>query len=71
VQDSDRDQGSSRRPAEEPTSLTLSVFNNAWQTIPWKHRALTILASLGINLVLPFVNGVMLGACARKLFVRR
>jgi hypothetical protein len=57
------DEGNDERPpAENPTSLTLSIFNNAWQSVPWKHRVLTVLASLGINLALPFINGVMLGA---------
>ncbi|WOO79236.1 uncharacterized protein LOC62_02G002764 [Vanrija pseudolonga] len=40
----------------QPPSLTLSIFTN--------HGALTarrVLAALGINLVLPFINGIMLG----------
>lgn len=40
----------------QPPSLTLSIFTN--------HGALTarrVLAPLGINLVLPFINGIMLG----------
>ncbi|KAL1409949.1 hypothetical protein Q8F55_003948 [Vanrija albida] len=47
--------GSVDGPAQPP-SLTLSIFTN--------HGALTarrVLAALGINLVLPFINGIMLG----------
>ncbi|KAI0254951.1 hypothetical protein BJV78DRAFT_1279580 [Lactifluus subvellereus] len=39
-------------------SVTLAVFDD---TLPTRSRFLALLSSLSINLVLPFVNGVMLG----------
>lgn len=59
--DDDQERPEQPAAAEEPPSLTLSIFSRAWLNMPWRHRLLTVLASLGINLVLPFVNGVMLG----------
>ena len=47
-----------RPPAEEPPSLTLSLFS---RTVPPRQRIFALLGSLGINVVLPFINGVMLG----------
>jgi hypothetical protein len=55
------------RNAEEPPSLTLSLFNSPGR--PFRERILAVLGSLGINVLLPFVNGVMLGA--RRPFVFR
>lgn len=46
----------SRTPPAQPPSLTLSLF-----TMPSHLSVTRVLAVLGINLVLPFVNGVMLG----------
>jgi len=43
----------------EAPSLTLSIFSGS--ILPRKQLVLSVLASLGINLCLPFVNGVMLG----------
>jgi hypothetical protein len=43
-------------PPPAPPSLTLSIF-----TMPGHLSAGRIAAVLGINLVLPFINGVMLG----------
>lgn len=49
-------------PEPDAPSLTMSIFNNfGSQNVPWRRRILTVVASLGINLFLPFVNGVMLG----------
>lgn len=56
-------QNTSRQPPEEPPSLTMSIFNSGGSVVPFRHRMLSILASMGINLVLPFINGVMLGEC--------
>jgi len=41
-----------------PQHVTLSVFDS---TLPTKTRALALISSLGINFILPFINGVMLG----------
>lgn len=43
-------------PPEQPPSLTLSLF-----TLPTHRSLLRFSAVLGINLILPFINGVMLG----------
>jgi hypothetical protein len=43
-------------PANATPSLTLSIF-----TAPGGLTAKRVLAALGINLVLPFINGIMLG----------
>lgn len=43
-------------PPSQPPSLTLSVF-----TMPSHLTFSRMVAVLGINLVLPFINGVMLG----------
>lgn len=43
-------------PPKQPPSLALSLF-----TMPSHRSLLRITAVLGINLVLPFINGVMLG----------
>jgi hypothetical protein len=43
-------------PPSQPPSLTLSLFSS-----PSHLSASRVLAVLGINLVLPFINGVMLG----------
>lgn len=58
--DDDREDPRAPRNAEEPPSLTLSIFNAPGR--PWKEVMLAVLGSLGINVLLPFVNGVMLGA---------
>ncbi|KAF5367402.1 hypothetical protein D9758_003779 [Tetrapyrgos nigripes] len=45
-------------PLEQPTSVTLSVFDSSLST---KTRLKALCSALAINLLLPFVNGVMLG----------
>lgn len=45
-------------PPEETRTATLSVFD---PTLSTKTRALALLSSVAINVLLPFVNGVMLG----------
>ncbi|KAI1797338.1 hypothetical protein LXA43DRAFT_877783 [Ganoderma leucocontextum] len=45
-------------PPEEPRTATLSVFDSSLST---KTRALALFSSVAINVLLPFVNGVMLG----------
>jgi hypothetical protein len=48
---------------DEAPSLTLSIFSGS--ILPRKQLVMAVLASVGINLFLPFVNGVMLGkACS-------
>jgi len=51
-----RDSGSHQTPPAQPPSLTLSLF-----TMPSHLSFFRVVAVMGINLVLPFVNGVMLG----------
>ncbi|BGP38782.1 hypothetical protein JCM10450v2_002736 [Rhodotorula kratochvilovae] len=56
---------SSSRPApshaaDSAPSLTLALAS-AWHTAPWTRKIWAVLASLAINVGLPFVNGVMLG----------
>ncbi|EPQ54260.1 hypothetical protein GLOTRDRAFT_111601 [Gloeophyllum trabeum ATCC 11539] len=48
----------SQQRGTEAQHVTLSVFDS---TLPTKTRALALVSSLGINFLLPFVNGVMLG----------
>ncbi|GAA98882.1 uncharacterized protein L969DRAFT_88923 [Mixia osmundae IAM 14324] len=47
------------QPPREPPSLTLSLFTG--QIKPWRRQILALLATLGINLALPFINGIMVG----------
>ncbi|GAA5898597.1 uncharacterized protein JCM6883_003365 [Sporobolomyces salmoneus] len=54
-----------RRPSESHAadsapSLTLAI-SSAWHTAPWSRKLWAIIASVAINIGLPFVNGVMLG----------
>lgn len=54
-----------RRPSESHAadsapSLTLAI-SSAWHTAPWSRKVWAIIASVAINVGLPFVNGVMLG----------
>ncbi|KIY72400.1 hypothetical protein CYLTODRAFT_417988 [Cylindrobasidium torrendii FP15055 ss-10] len=57
--DNDEPQASSRKPpAAAPTSVTLAAFDSSLST---RTRVKALLSSLAINLLLPFVNGVMLG----------
>ena len=59
-QDQSEDEQEKKKPSQgEAPSLTLSIFSGS--IIPKKQLVLSVLASLGINLFLPFVNGVMLG----------
>ncbi|KAF8623621.1 hypothetical protein AX17_007323 [Amanita inopinata Kibby_2008] len=46
------------RPPQAPETATLAIFDSSLSA---RTRVKAILASLAINLVLPFVNGVMLG----------
>ncbi|GAA5975700.1 hypothetical protein JCM10908_005250 [Rhodotorula pacifica] len=46
--------------ADEAPSLTLAIAS-AWHTAPWSRKLWAVLASVAINVGLPFVNGVMLG----------
>lgn len=46
--------------ADDAPSLTLAIAS-AWHTAPWSRKIWAVLASLAINVGLPFVNGVMLG----------
>ncbi|GAA5820790.1 hypothetical protein JCM3770_000994 [Rhodotorula araucariae] len=46
--------------ADSAPSLTLALAS-AWHTAPWSRKLWAVLASLAINVGLPFVNGVMLG----------
>lgn len=43
---------------QEPTSVTMAIFDN---TLSTRTRVTALCSSLAINLLLPFVNGVMLG----------
>lgn len=47
--------------ADTAPSLTLALAS-AWHTAPWSRKLWAVVASLAINVGLPFVNGVMLGA---------
>lgn len=46
--------------ADSAPSLTLAI-SSAWHTAPWSRKIWAIIASVAINVGLPFVNGVMLG----------
>ncbi|GJN87565.1 hypothetical protein Rhopal_000519-T1 [Rhodotorula paludigena] len=46
--------------ADSAPSLTLALAS-AWHTAPWSRKIWAVIASLAINVGLPFVNGVMLG----------
>ncbi|GAA5867250.1 hypothetical protein JCM3774_002388 [Rhodotorula dairenensis] len=46
--------------ADEAPSLTLAIAS-AWHTAPWSRKLWAVLASVAINVGLPFINGVMLG----------
>jgi len=45
-------------PPKPPPSVTLAIFDSS---LPVKARVSALFSSLAINLLLPFVNGVMLG----------
>lgn len=63
-QDNDDDDDQSSHPhkaADEAPSLTLAIAS-AWHTAPWSRKLWAVLASVAINVGLPFINGVMLGA---------
>jgi hypothetical protein len=63
-QDNDDDDDQSPHPhkaADEAPSLTLAIAS-AWHTAPWSRKIWAVLASVAINVGLPFINGVMLGA---------
>ncbi|GAA5969822.1 hypothetical protein JCM11641_008051 [Rhodosporidiobolus odoratus] len=55
----DGDEGDKQEEKDAP-SLTLSIFS-AWHSAPWSRKIWAVLASVAINVGLPFVNGVMLG----------
>ncbi|BGP54552.1 hypothetical protein JCM8202v2_002138 [Rhodotorula sphaerocarpa] len=46
--------------ADDAPSLTLAI-SSAWHTAPWSRKLWAVLASVAINVGLPFINGVMLG----------
>ncbi|GAA5858351.1 hypothetical protein JCM1840_001159 [Sporobolomyces johnsonii] len=46
--------------ADDAPSLTLAIAS-AWHTAPWSKKLWAVLASVAINVGLPFINGVMLG----------
>ncbi|KIM33462.1 hypothetical protein M408DRAFT_154727 [Serendipita vermifera MAFF 305830] len=55
-------------PPVAPPSVTLAIFDT---TLSTRARALALVSSLAINLVLPFINGIMLGfgeIAAKSLF---
>ncbi|GAA5835846.1 hypothetical protein JCM11251_007442 [Rhodosporidiobolus azoricus] len=68
--DDEDDDQKKRRTTSPPTdansgdkdapSLTLAL-STAWATAPWTRKLWAVIASLGINVGLPFINGVMLG----------
>jgi len=45
-------------PQQPPTSATLAIFDDSLST---RTRLVAFVSSLAVNLLLPFVNGVMLG----------
>ncbi|GAA5938363.1 uncharacterized protein JCM15063_000715 [Sporobolomyces koalae] len=53
-------QSSDAHAADSAPSLTLAI-SSAWHTAPWSRKLWAIIASVAINVGLPFVNGVMLG----------
>ncbi|GAA6014160.1 hypothetical protein JCM10207_006117 [Rhodosporidiobolus poonsookiae] len=62
---SDDSDGDARKPPsnsgdKDAPSLTLAVAS-AWHTAPWTRKIWAVIASVAINVGLPFVNGVMLG----------
>ena len=58
-EDEDPDKKERKVDSGEAPSLTMSIFSGS--ILPRKQFVVSIFASLGINLLLPFVNGVMLG----------
>jgi hypothetical protein len=55
-------------PSAAPPSVTLSIFDSSLST---RARILALSSSLAINLLLPFINGIMLGfgeIAAKSLF---
>ena len=45
-------------PQQVPTSATLAIFDD---TLSTRTRLMALVSSLAVNLLIPFVNGVMLG----------
>ncbi|KAG0144075.1 hypothetical protein CROQUDRAFT_47822 [Cronartium quercuum f. sp. fusiforme G11] len=75
-QDSDSDSGSEPH-SEIPTPLpplTLSLFRHLFDPrLSWSRKLSCVAATMAINLMLPFINGVMLGfgeIAARELVGR-
>ncbi|KAK9897304.1 hypothetical protein P389DRAFT_169070 [Cystobasidium minutum MCA 4210] len=58
-EEEDPDKKERKVDSGEAPSLTMSIFSGS--ILPRKQFIVSIFASLGINLFLPFVNGVMLG----------
>lgn len=56
-----QDDEHAHKAADEAPSLTLAIAS-AWHTAPWSRKLWAVLASVAINVGLPFINGVMLGA---------
>ncbi|GAA5910319.1 hypothetical protein JCM8208_006005 [Rhodotorula glutinis] len=58
--DDDDESAAPHKSADSAPSLTLAIAS-AWHTAPWTRKMWAVLASVAINVGLPFVNGVMLG----------
>ncbi|GAA5840921.1 hypothetical protein JCM9279_001261 [Rhodotorula babjevae] len=59
-EDDDDENAPPHKSADSAPSLTLAIAS-AWHTAPWTRKLWAVLASVAINVGLPFVNGVMLG----------
>lgn len=66
-EEEDPDKKERKVDSGEAPSLTMSIFSGS--ILPRKQFIVSIFASLGINLFLPFVNGVMLGKLASLLCI--
>jgi hypothetical protein len=67
-EEDDEEDDKGKKPSQEGApSLTLSIFSGS--ILPRKQLILSIFASFGINLLLPFVNGVMLGKQLTRCYV--
>lgn len=66
-EEEDPDKKERKVDSGEAPSLTMSIFSGS--ILPRKQFIVSIFASLGINLFLPFVNGVMLGKLVSLRFI--
>ena len=69
-EDDDDENAPPHKSADSAPSLTLAIAS-AWRTAPWTRKMWAVLASVAINVGLPFVNGVMLGASLSSLSLAR